>query len=158
MHQSLIKWEKVDVKMFFGEFRHNLDAKGRLTMPADFREDLGSIVYITRGFDGCLSVYNEEEFMKIYKRLTKLRDTQRDSRDYIRLFSSRTKKLEVDKLGRINIPNEFMEMGHLEKACVIIGAISHLEIWDQNRWDQYYEEHEDSYEEIAEKIYTEDDE
>ena len=143
--------------MFIGSYQHNLDAKGRLTMPAEFRDELGSVVYVTRGFEGCLSVYSEEDFMNIFNRLKTLKDSNKEARQYIRMFSVNTKKAEIDKMGRINLPGNLIQLAELKKSCLILGAIDRIEIWDEEKWNSFYDEHEDEYESVAESAFKDED-
>ena len=90
--------------MFFGEFRHNIDAKGRLSIPAKMRNQCGECVYVTRGNDGCLALYTQQGWEKYYEELQALPQKKKSTRIFIRLVTSRASECEFDKLGRINIP------------------------------------------------------
>ncbi len=137
--------------MFLSEYRHNIDAKGRLSIPAEMRSECGETVYVTKGNDGCLSVYTEEGWMKFYNELLTLSQKKAKARKYIRTVTSRVKKCDFDKLGRINIPLLLREKAQLEKECVIIGAADHIEIWSVKVWEEYMED-EDDFDEVTEEL------
>lgn len=138
--------------MFFGEFRHNLDAKGRLSIPAKMRNQCTNTVYVTRGNDGCLNVYNEEGWQKYYESLSKLPQTKKDARAFLRLVTSRVSECEFDKMGRINIPAVLRNHSHIEKTCVVVGVGDHMEIWDETAWDQYYAAQDESFDGLSELL------
>lgn len=138
--------------MFYGEYRHNLDSKGRLSIPAKMRSECTDHVYITRGHEGCLDVYNEAGWQHYYQELQKLSTKRKDARAYIRMVSSRVNCCEFDKLGRINIPQVLRSHSHLEKECAIIGAVDHIEIWSAQQWDAFYDEYDDQFDELSEKL------
>ncbi len=138
--------------MFFGEFRHNLDTKGRLSIPAKMRNQCGESVYVTRGNDGCLALYTQEGWEHYYQELLTLPHKKKSTRIFIRLVTSRVSECEFDKLGRINIPLILRQEGNLKKECVIVGVGDHMEIWDQETWDDFYNEHKDSFDDISENL------
>lgn len=139
--------------MFFGEYRHSIDTKGRLSIPAKMRNQCGDMVYVTRGNDGCLDLYTEEGWEEYYREeLENLSKKKKNSRTYKRLITSRVSLCEFDKLGRINIPSTLRETAHLKKECVIIGVGDHVEIWNQHEWDTFYEDNEGKLDEIAENL------
>lgn len=149
MYVSVKKWVK---QMFFGEFRHNIDAKGRLSIPAKMRNQCTESVFVTRGNDGCLAVYTQEGWAEYYKELQQLSQKKKSSRVYIRLITSATSECEFDKLGRINIPQSLRQEGSLEKECVIVGVGDHIEIWNSNAWGDFYEDNKDSFDDISEEL------
>ena len=108
--------------MFYGEYKHNLDTKGRLSIPAKFRGECGDHVYIMRGHEGCLDIYTEEGWQAYYEELKKLSNKKKEERAYLRMVTSRMNCSEFDKLGRINIPQVLRTHAHLEKECTIVGA------------------------------------
>lgn len=138
--------------MLIGEYGHNIDAKGRLIIPAKFREDLGEQVVITRGLDGCLCVYTMEQWKIMYEQLIQMPTTKKDVRNYVRMLTSKAAQCELDAQGRILIPTSLVELARLQKECVIIGAGNRVEIWAKQTWDQLNEEHADDFEEIAERL------
>ena len=138
--------------MFFGEFRHNIDAKGRLSIPAKMRNQCGECVYVTRGNDGCLALYTQEGWEAYYHELQSLPQKKKSTRIFIRLVTSRASECEFDKLGRINIPLVLRQEGNLEKECVIVGVGDHVEIWSQSAWNQFYDDNKDSCDDISEDL------
>lgn len=138
--------------MFMGEFSHNIDRKGRLIMPAKFREELGEHVVVNRGLDGCLYVYTMAQWEEVYKKLQALPSTNKDARMYQRMMLSKAAECELDSQGRILIPSSLISLAGLEKECLIIGMANHLEIWSQERWDQLEQEQGDSFEDFAENL------
>ena len=138
--------------MFMGEFRHNIDAKGRLIIPSKLREQCGESVVITRGLDGCLALYTQEGWNDYYQKLQTLPKTKREARNFVRIITSRASECEFDKLGRVNIPNVLWIEGKLEKECIIVGVGDHVEVWNQNIWDDYYDANKDNYDEISESL------
>lgn len=138
--------------MFMGEFRHNIDAKGRLIIPSKFREQCEASVVVTRGFEGCLSMYTQEGWQEYYAKLQTLPKNKKEARSFVRMITSRASDCEFDKLGRINIPNVLREVGTLSKECVIVGVGDHVEIWDQMAWDAYYNQNKDDFDEISESL------
>lgn len=145
--------EESGVKMMFiGEYRHNIDSKGRLIIPAKFRGSLGETVILTRGLDGCITVYTEDQWRDIYAQLKKLPTTKRESRMYIHMITSKAAEVEIDKQGRVLVPSALIEEAQISKECVIVGAADHVEIWSDKRWDSYYDEASESFEDIAESL------
>lgn len=138
--------------MFIGEFEHNIDKKGRIIIPASFRKELGDFVYVTKGTDGCLNIYDNEQWSEILTKLNNLPTTKRDSRIYIRKVSANSKKCEFDEQGRILLPSKLITYANLAKKCVIIGAINHLEIWDKDKWDAEDATTDEIFEDIAESL------
>lgn len=138
--------------MFMGEYKHNMDKKGRVIIPASFRDDLGEEFVMTRGLDNCLFVYPKNEWKDLEEKLTSLPITKKSSRTFIRFFFSGATKCSFDKQGRISIPKNLREYADLDKETVIIGLANRIELWANEKWDGYLAEAEDSYEEIAEQM------
>ncbi len=138
--------------MFIGEYFHLIDQKGRLTLPAKFREELGDKFVITKGLDNCLFVYPIEEWKILENKLRKLPFTKSDARSFVRFFFSGATECEFDKQGRIIIPQNLRDHANLEKESIIIGVSSRIEVWSKNNWEEYSTETEDDYEDIAEKL------
>ncbi|HHX74103.1 MAG TPA: division/cell wall cluster transcriptional repressor MraZ [Firmicutes bacterium] len=138
--------------MFMGEYQHVLDAKGRIIMPAKFREELGERFVITRGLDNCLFVYPLSEWTQLEQKLKALPFTRSDARAFMRFFFSGATECELDKQGRVLIPNNLREHAKLLKDVVVIGVSGRVEIWSQEVWNQYSEATGLSFESIAEKI------
>lgn len=143
------KWVKT---MFFGEYRHSIDDKGRLSIPSKMRSLCGEMVYVTRGNDGCLAMYTQEGWLNYYKELQALPQKKKDVRIYVRLITSRVRDCPFDKLGRINIPATLRDEANLKKECVVIGVGDHVEIWDEEKWNEYYNVNMDNFDEIAESL------
>lgn len=140
------------MRVFMGEFNHQLDTKGRMIVPAKFRDALSENFVITRGLDKCLFGYTLDEWHKIEEKLKALPITKKDARKFMRLFFSGATEVEIDKQGRINIPQNLREYADLSKECTVIGVSNRIEIWDKNGWNQFYEDTEDQFEEIAEEL------
>jgi MraZ protein len=138
--------------MFMGEFQHNIDAKGRLIVPAKFRDQLGEKFVVTRGMDGCLFGYPMSEWEQLEEKLKEMPLAKKDARTFVRFFYSAATECEIDKQGRINIPAALRTHGSLEKACVIIGVSNRIEIWDEARWQEFSTEAEENFDEIAETM------
>ena len=138
--------------MFMGEYHHNIDDKGRMIIPAKFREGLGSTFVITRGMDQCLFVYPMEEWQQLEEQLKSLPFTKKDARAFTRFFFSGATECEFDKQGRANIAQTLRTYAELEKECVVIGVSNRVEIWSKSIWEAYFAESEESFSDIAESI------
>lgn len=138
--------------MFMGEYQHTIDDKGRLIMPAKFRDDIGESFVITKGLDGCLFVYPLKEWKELEEKLSSLPFTKKDARAFSRFFFSGAIECQLDKQGRMLIPSNLRKYASLLKNVVIIGVSTRLEIWGMEVWQNYSDETEDSYEELAEKM------
>ena len=135
-----------------GEYQHSVDAKGRLIVPAKFREQLGENFVITRGLDQCLFGYTMDEWEKIEEKLKELPVTKKDARAFTRFFFSGASEVELDKQGRINIPSPLLSYAKLTKECVILGVSNRFEIWSKDAWEEYFLASEDSFNDIAENL------
>ena len=120
--------------MFMGEYSHSVDAKGRLIVPAKFREQLGDQFVVTKGVDGCLYVYSQEEWKRIEEKFREVNLTTKDARKFMRFFFAGAAMCEVDKQGRILIPSVLRDFAGLEKDVVLVGVLSKIEIWDKDRY------------------------
>lgn len=138
--------------MFLGEYQHSIDEKGRVIMPARFRDQLGDKFIITRGLDGCLFVYPMDEWLKLSHEVQNLPLARKDARFFSRLLFSGAAEGECDKQGRVSIPNNLREYALVQKDVVIIGVSTRLEIWSVENWAQVNDEAADKYEELAEKL------
>lgn len=138
--------------MFMGEYNHTIDAKGRLIVPAKFREELGEVFVITKGLDGCLCVYANDEWTAFEEKLRTLPFTNKNARKMTRFFMSGATSCEVDKQGRILIPSTLREFAELEKDVVLVGVASRIEIWSKDKWNENctYDDVEDIAESMAE--------
>jgi len=135
-----------------GEFQHNIDQKGRIIVPSKFREELGENFVVTRGLDNCLFAYPMDEWKALEQKLKKLPLTKKDARAFTRFFFSGAVECEIDKQGRINIPQKLREFASLEKACVIIGVSNRVEFWAEENWEEYANDSEESFADIAENL------
>ncbi|ANZ95789.1 MULTISPECIES: division/cell wall cluster transcriptional repressor MraZ [Brochothrix] len=138
--------------MFMGEYAHNIDVKGRLIMPAKFREQLGEHFVVTRGLDKCLFVYPMSEWEILAAKLRELPLTKKDARAFSRFFLSGAVECELDKQGRINLPQNLLKYSLIEKETTIVGVSSRIEIWAQSEWETFFDEAEESFAEIAEQM------
>ena len=138
--------------MFMGEYQHSVDAKGRLIIQYKFREGVGSSFVITRGLDNCIFGYPMDEWRKLEEKLKQLPMTKKDARAFARFFFSGATEVELDKQGRINIPANLASYAKLEKECVVLGVSSKIEIWAKDLWEDYFNEAEESFNEIAENL------
>lgn len=146
------RWEVGWKVMFMGEHQHSVDSKGRLIIPAKFREGLGASFVVTRGLDRCLFVYPTEEWKQLEQKLKALPFTRSDARAFTRFFFSGAVECELDKQGRVNIPQHLREYAQISKECVVIGVSSRVEIWSKASWGDYFKKSEDSFSDIAEQI------
>lgn len=121
--------------MLIGEFQHNMDLKGRVTMPSKFREDLGDRFYVSKGLDGCLFVQSAEQWKKLVQKITAIPISK--GRGIQRHFFSGATEVEPDKQGRILIPQSLREYAGLDKDVTVIGGANRAEIWDTGRWNEY---------------------
>ncbi len=138
--------------MFIGEYEHNVDAKGRVIMPAKLREDIGDKFIITKGLDGCLFAYSQTEWANFEEKLKALPLAQKNARNFVRFFLSGAVECDIDKQGRFLIPANLREHAELDKEIVIIGVGTRLEIWNRDKWQNYSSDENISADEIAENM------
>ena len=141
--------------MFIGEYHHTIDEKGRIIIPAKFREELGNNFIITRGIENCLFVYSKENWAHITNKLNSLPFTKKDARTFNRFFMSGATDVELDKQGRVNISKPLIDYANLLKDCVIIGTGDRLEVWSQESWESFFDSTKDSMSDIAENLFNE---
>ncbi|NLA33364.1 MAG: division/cell wall cluster transcriptional repressor MraZ [Tenericutes bacterium] len=139
--------------MFKGEYRHNIDEKGRLIIPAKFRHELGESFIITRGLDGCLFAYTNNEWSMIVNKLKELPFTKKDARSFMRFFLAGATDVEFDKQGRINITSPLVDYADLKKECIVIGVNDRLEIWNKEKWDSFVNTNNEEFSNIAENLF-----
>ena len=139
--------------MLIGEYHHNIDEKGRLIIPAKFREEIGESFVVTRGLDGCLFVYSLTEWDKIVSKLRRLPFTKKDARIFTRFFLSGATICEFDKQGRINLVNSLIDYANLKKECLIIGVNDRLEIWSLDKFNSLMEENFEKLDEVSEHLF-----
>src|SRR6056297_690857 len=135
--------------MFIGEYQHNMDKKGRVIIPAKFREKLGKSFVATRGLDNCLFVYPMQEWSILEEKLTNLPITSKNARSFVRFFFSGATECTLDKQGRVSIPANLRNYADLEKKIVAIGLANRIELWAVEKWTNYMQAAEESSEEIA---------
>lgn len=138
--------------MLLGEYNHNLDAKGRVSVPAKFRDDLGSTFIVTKGLDNCLFAYSKDEWTTFETKLKALPMTNTNARNFVRFFFSGATECEIDKQGRINIPQNLREYASLKKDVSIIGVSTRVEIWDKEKWENYTSPENMDVDEIASQM------
>ena len=138
--------------MLIGEYKHNLDAKKRLSIPSKFRKELGEGAVITRGLDNCLFVFPSAHWAKLAEKLGNMPIVQQDSRSFARLLLSGAVEVEFDGLGRILVPEYLKTYAGLKKVAVVAGLYSRLEIWDNEKWESYKANLEKNSDSIAEKL------
>ncbi len=138
--------------MFIGEFSHNLDSKGRMAIPAKFRQKLTGGAIITRGLDRCLFVFTNKDWEILAQKLIALPLAQANSRAFSRLMLAGATDVELDKQGRILIPDYLREYAGLKKQAIVAGLYNRIEIWDSEAWKQYKTKTESQSDEIAEKL------
>ena len=143
--------EKWDV-MFLGEYRHSIDAKGRLIVPSKFRESLGQTFVMTKGLDGCLFMFPLNEWEIFENRLRQLPFSNKSARTFVRFFTAGASESSIDKNGRTLVPQNLRKYADLEKDVVIIGTPNRIEIWDESTWEEYIGDDNLSYEDIAEQM------
>ena len=138
--------------MFFGSFTHTLDDKGRLMVPRKMREELGSKAYIMKGFDGSLSLYNEVRYQKLVDEFARLSFNQQKVRDYLRIQFASTYEMDVDKLGRVQIPTALLTKFNISREVLVLGIGDHIEVWDKAKYEEYENSIRDEFENLAEDI------
>jgi MraZ protein len=138
--------------MLLGEFRHNLDTKGRIAIPAKFRDKLSGGAIITRGLDNCLFVFANKEWEALAQKLIALPLAQANSRAFVRLMMAGATDVEIDTQGRILVPDYLRKYADLSKQAVVAGLYNRIEIWDEARWDRYKQKTESASDEIAEQL------
>jgi MraZ protein len=138
--------------VFLGTHAPRLDEKGRLILPAKYRDELAEGVVITKGQERCLYVFPQEEFTRITEALRTAPVTAKSVRDYSRVFFASASDEAPDKQGRITLPPALRAYAGLQRDCVVIGANTRLEIWDTQAWDTYLAGQEDSFAEAAEEV------
>lgn len=136
--------------MLIGEYEHTLDAKGRISMPAKLRRDMGESFVVTKGLDGCLFAFSREEWMNFETKLKSLPLSDKNARNFVRFFLAGATECELDKQGRFLIPANLRTSAKLEKDAVIIGVGTRLEIWNKEDWTS--KDEEISADEIAENM------
>ena len=122
--------------MFFGEFEHSIDSKGRLTIPARFKEALAGGIVVTRGLDGCLWAFTRDEWKKISEKIASLTVTNVEARRFTRFMFSSASESIPDRNGRIIIPQKLMEYAQIDREVIVAGIMNKIEIWNPARWNE----------------------
>ncbi len=135
--------------MFIGEYNYNLDTKGRINIPAKFRENLGEPFYATKGLDGCLFIFPSDEWQVFEEKLKALPLTNRNARAFVRLFFSGATECTLDKQGRVTLPQPLRDHAALAKEVKILGVGTRIEIWSEEGWDAYNHPDHIDYDTIA---------
>ena len=139
--------------MFLGTHEPRLDEKGRLILPAKFREPLAPGLVITKGQERCLYVFPADEFARITEQLRQTPLTAKSARDYMRVMFAGAHDEIPDKQGRVTIPNGLRDYASLTKECVVIGANTRVEIWDSKSWQSYLADREGDFANVSEEIF-----
>ena len=145
--------------MFYGEYEHTIDRKGRLIVPAKFRQALKQhevkSLFLTRGLDGCLFLFAESEWRVAESRFKQIPFTKGEGRKFNRLFFSGATEVAVDGLGRLLIPKMLKEFAQIKQDVVVVGVSSRMEVWAKERWQTFYDNSQQSFEEVAERVMLE---
>jgi len=138
--------------MLIGEYKHTIDTKKRLSLPAKFRKELGKKVIITRGLDNCLFVYPRKEWERTLLRFKNLSVGQSDTRGFNRFIFSGAVDIAIDSLGRILVPDFLKEFAGLKNKVMFIGVNDRVEIWDELNWETYRTKIEGEADVLAERL------
>lgn len=135
---------------FFGTYSRTLDEKKRLQIPSKLVKEMPRSFYVLRGFEGCLSIYEEAEFNALMAKLEGLSYLSETARNYVRLSSASVEELDVDSHGRITLPKELGDTYKIGNDVVLIGVLDHFELWDHDAYVAYLKEKSPLYESLAE--------
>ena len=138
--------------MLVGTFDHRLDAKGRLVIPARFREELGSSVVASFGIDRCVSIYSQNSWGGILERLHNLPYSKGKTRDLVRVLLASAHEVPIDPAGRILLPQSLRDQAGIEQEVSINGVLDHIEVWDSDKWNAYKARVMETLPEIAEEV------
>lgn len=142
--------------MFYGEFFHSIDRKGRIILPSKFREAAKAHFvekfFATRGLDKCLFMFSEEEWRAQESKFKSISFTKQESRTFNRLYFSGAVEIVPDRQGRILLPQYLKDFAEIKKEVVIVGVSNRIEIWSRDKWESFYNNSRQSFEEIAEKL------
>jgi len=142
--------------MFYGEYIHTLDRKGRIVLPAHFREvaraNFIEKFFITRGLDGCLFMFSEEEWKLQEQKFKSLSFTKQQARIFNRIYFSGAQEIIPDKQGRILLPSYLKDYAQIKKEVVFVGVANRIELWAKDKWLEFYKNNSQMFEEISEKI------
>lgn len=135
-----------------GEYTHSIDAKGRLILPAKFRDELGDVFVVTKGLDNCLFVYGKKEWAILEEKLKQLPLAKAEARAFVRFFFAGAAEIECDKQGRALLPLNLREYAQLDKDVIVLGILNRVEIWSKTIWDEYSAKSGDAVASIAEHL------
>ena len=138
--------------MFLGTYSPRLDEKGRVFLPAKFRDELAEGLVITKGQERCLYVFSATEFGRLTERLREAPLTAKGARDYSRVFFASAHDDTPDKQGRVTVPPQLREYAGLDRDCVVIGANTRVEIWDAEAWSTYLAGQEEQFSSLSEEV------
>ncbi len=142
--------------MFYGEYQHSIDKKGRVIIPSRFRDVMKAHFverfYITRGLDKCLFMFPEDEWRKQEQNFKSMPFTKKDAREFTRILFSGAYEITCDAQGRIVLPQALKEHAEIERDIVVVGVSNRIEIWARKHWEAFCRDTKDSFEHIAEKI------
>ncbi len=142
--------------MFYGEFEHSIDKKGRVIIPSKFRESFKEYdiekLYITRGLDKCLFIFTENEWKSQEAKFKSISFTKSEARRFNRLYFSGASQIEFDRQGRILLPKYLKDYAGIKRDIMMIGVSNRIEIWAREAWQEYYSSSKESFEDIAEKL------
>lgn len=138
--------------MLVGTFEHKLDTKGRLVIPARFREELGNSVVASFGIDRCISIYSQQSWEGILERLHNLPYSKGKTRDLVRVLLASAHEVPIDPAGRILLPQSLRDQAEIDQEVSINGVLDHIEVWNSTKWDSYKARVMETLPEIAEEV------
>ncbi len=138
--------------MFFGSYEYAIDEKGRISIPSRFRNEIGERLYLIKGYEGCISLYKEDDFQIYITNIQNLPYEKAKVRQHARILLQSVVELSIDKVGRILIPVKTLKEYNIGKNVLLLGSLDHLEIWDIGKWNAYKEENEKNFEIDAESL------
>jgi MraZ protein len=142
--------------VFYGEFEHTIDKKGRIIIPSKFRDFLKEYdikkIFVTRGLDKCLFLFTEDEWKAQETKFKSISFTKSESRKFNRLYFSGAAQVECDAQGRVLIPKYLKDFAEIKRDIIFIGVSNRMEVWSKEVWNEYYKTSKGSYEEIAERL------
>ncbi len=138
--------------MFIGEYAHSVDDKGRLAIPVKFRASLNTGAVVTKGLDDCLVIYPKKAWAELAQKLANLPISQKNTRAFSRLMLAGAMDLELDRQGRVVLPDYLRKFAGLDKKVIVTGLYNRLEIWDEGKWTNYRRGVEGKSSDIAEQL------
>ena len=142
--------------MFYGEYSHSIDRKGRLILPSKFREvakaNFIEKFFVTRGLDKCLFMFSEEEWRSQEQKFKSISFTKQQARTFNRIYFSGAQEVIPDKQGRILLPQYLKDFAQIKRDVLIVGVSNRIEIWSKDLWEKFYSDSRQSFEDIAEKL------